>query len=514
MKHRFRLYMLMAACGFWFILGNLGVSQANNLMISNICTHDQNLLDHYTYVQCDVAWENSWRNRTNWDAVWLFIKFKWIGSDWSHATLGDLVTDHIIPAEAELEPTNKGVFLFSSYPNTGQVNYENISLRWNYGQNGVQDTDLVTIKVIGIEMVYVGQASFWVGDKSTTNIHGHFSQCASNKPFYIDNEAALKLGGTSQYHLCSHNSQGLPFLDDFNSTMIQNLPRAFPKGFNPFYCMKYELTQKQYADFLNTLTTQQSIARFPDEFGNDRHSIYVEDGYFKALSPDLPCNFINWEDGLAYADWAALRPMTELEFEKACRGPVYPVPNEFAWGTAIVADQLYDFSSLDQPDESIINNYCIGNGCGNAIYNQTIDCTLFRGPVRVGICAAHSFNTTRISAGASYYGIMELSGNLTERTVTVGSSAGRQFTGNHGDGLLATDGSTNESNWLLIVNGGLCWRGFGWFSASGEIRVSNRIGANRPADSRLPHHGIRFVRSAYIFLERNSRLFSTSLTDN
>ena len=41
-------------------------------------------------------------------------------------------------------------------------------------------------------------------------------------------------------------------------------------------------------------------------------------------------------DGAAYADWSGLRPMTELEFEKACRGNQTPVANEFAWGTASI----------------------------------------------------------------------------------------------------------------------------------------------------------------------------------
>ena len=30
--------------------------------------------------------------------------------------------------------------------------------------------------------------------------------------------------------------------------------------------------------------------------------------------------YISWPDLLAYADWAALRPITELEYEKAARG--------------------------------------------------------------------------------------------------------------------------------------------------------------------------------------------------
>ena len=37
---------------------------------------------------------------------------------------------------------------------------------------------------------------------------------------------------------------------------------------------------------------------------------------------------------LAFTAWAALRPMTELEFEKACRGTEPSKENEFAWGTS------------------------------------------------------------------------------------------------------------------------------------------------------------------------------------
>jgi hypothetical protein len=37
----------------------------------------------------------------------------------------------------------------------------------------------------------------------------------------------------------------------------------------------------------------------------------------------------------AFADWSGLRPMSELEYEKACRGYNTPaVPNEYAWGNA------------------------------------------------------------------------------------------------------------------------------------------------------------------------------------
>lgn len=46
----------------------------------------------------------------------------------------------------------------------------------------------------------------------------------------------------------------------------------------------------------------------------------------------VSANDLSWMDGAVLADWAALRPFTELEFEKAARGPVVPVADEFAWG--------------------------------------------------------------------------------------------------------------------------------------------------------------------------------------
>jgi hypothetical protein len=49
------------------------------------------------------------------------------------------------------------------------------------------------------------------------------------------------------------------------------------------------------------------------------------------------------------------------------------------------------------------------------------------GPLRCGF-AATPF-TNKIQAGASYYGIMEMAGNLTERCISAGSPEGRAYTG-------------------------------------------------------------------------------------
>ncbi len=55
-----------------------------------------------------------------------------------------------------------------------------------------------------------------------------------------------------------------------------------------------------------------------------------------SITFDLACDGVLWRVGLAFAAWAGLRPMTELEFEKACRGPLKPVVDEYARGTAKV----------------------------------------------------------------------------------------------------------------------------------------------------------------------------------
>lgn len=47
----------------------------------------------------------------------------------------------------------------------------------------------------------------------------------------------------------------------------------------------------------------------------------------------IACNWLTWMDGAAYTDWAALRPFTELEFEKAARGPQLVVNDEYSWGS-------------------------------------------------------------------------------------------------------------------------------------------------------------------------------------
>jgi hypothetical protein len=149
--------------------------------------------------------------------------------------------------------------------------------------------------------------------------------------------------------------------------------------------------------------------------------------------------------------------MTELEFEKACRGPEFPVHGEYAWhtaGTPALYGIEYAFYNLGEPNEYPQNP---GTGTfGNASWEYTTghkfdwaDPTVIThpnrldGPVRAGIFATSTSN--RINAGASYYGILDLSGGVNERCVTLGKIQGRVFRGTHGDGKL-TEAPFNQGN--------------------------------------------------------------------
>ena len=142
-----------------FLLSVLSTSAyANNLQVSNITLTGQNSTDDYYLVQFDLSWDNSWRGiapANNWDAAWVFVKYR-VGSDpWKHATLNE--TGHTAPTGSTIDTPadGKGVFIYRDAMGFGPNNWAGVQLRWNYGADGVGDSDAVEICVTGIEMVYV-----------------------------------------------------------------------------------------------------------------------------------------------------------------------------------------------------------------------------------------------------------------------------------------------------------------------------------------------------------------------
>lgn len=249
----------------------------------------------------------------------------------------------------------------------------------------------------------------------------------------------------------------------------------YPNGYPAFYTMKYEISQEQYVAFLNKLTIRQQRARTIGAeldklkegdyiFGNNRNAASCRNGIillkksngsepaiFEAkrnpgnTDGTLACNYLSPADMLAYADWSGLRPLTEMEFEKMCR-PFYPTETnrgDFPWSSTRKTAAV----SMEQPATRF--EYPANAGA-NVNFGGNIE-----GPVRCGAFLAKA--TVREQSGASFWGVMEAGGNLSEIYYNVNSD-GRLFRGLsfalHGDGYLSDDGLANvgDNKWPVHHN--------------------------------------------------------------
>lgn len=466
---------------------------ANNIQVSNLSLQDENRLDGYVNVKFDLTWENSWRLSTgasNWDAAWVFVKFRVGNGEWRHAKLHNAgySTGSGTPAAMTIGLLNDdtafdavtnpcvGAFVYRSEASSGTFTNTGIKLRWNYGANDIGDGVSIDVKVFAIEMVYVAQGAFNVGGGGGSLAFTSTTISTSNARTAPSGYGALGglSGGYPRYANQPNNSN-------------------WPNGFNSFYCMKYEISQQQYVDFLNTLTQAQANNRKYTE-SVFRYAITGSTvGQYTTSLPYVACNHLSWVDGTAYADWACLRPMTELEFEKACRGPNQAVPNEYAWGTASVVSSPYSLINSGAFNEEIGSNY--SSTIGNACYNSTQSLGVIEGPLRVGIFASNLSNTGRITSGASYWGIMELSGNLLERVVNLSYfQAGLAFTGVNGNGEITSEGSADVFAWPGADASGAGFRGGSCAYGNTSMRVSDRDNALTPNANRNSDFGFRAVR--------------------
>ncbi|MFH1094215.1 MAG: SUMF1/EgtB/PvdO family nonheme iron enzyme [Candidatus Omnitrophota bacterium] len=503
----------------WLMACGLEPVFANNTAVENVSLVDKDTGAHTYDIKLDISWDNSWfiagapSAAANWDAAWVFAKYSvysggsW--SNWAHCTL--LNTGYTAPSGSQISfgatsSVYKGAFIYRSSAGSGSVDWNSAEIRWNYGADGVSDSATVKIKVFAIEMVYIPTGNFYVGDG--TNRTG-----GSNSHFFDAADAADPRDPvliTSIQPYISNVSDGTGTAGDIawvnESTYAGNLPVSrtqfnanYPTGYNAYYIMKYEISQKQYADFLNTLTSTQASTRYPNQNGNYRHTISGTYPNYSASRPDRACNYLSWMDGCAYADWASLRPFTELEFEKACRGGQTVVNNEYAWGSTSITAAVA-ISGSENGTETITTTNA--NCCYNSQTFTGGDAG--QGPLRCGIFATGS--STRQTSGAGYYGVMELSGNLWERPVSVMDSQAGQtlstFTGEHGNGSLSTNGNANTANWPGLSGGevtgagGGGFRGGYWFNDVSSARTSGRGNAASAGAGRGNGYGGRCARTS------------------
>lgn len=500
-------------------------SSANNLDLDTAIT-----VVSGNEISFTIKWDNSWNTGVsapnNWDAVWIFVKYKDCATtNWLHAPLSTTLGDHsvsgggsLLSVEMPAVNDSTGVFIRRTAAGSGDIaTAETITLKLGI------PTGTYNFKVFGIEMVSVPQNNFDVGDGAST---GTFNGTGIN----ITSEGALtaaNLGGTPA---------------------AAALPAAFPKGFNSFYSMKYEVTQEQYVDFLNTLTYDQQVnhttvapsvmatnfvmgpnsgtvdrsrngikmitsgvaSTSPAEYGCDLSNNGTSGGanYNGATDgQNIPMNYMSWTDLTAYLDWACLRPMTELEFEKSCRGVAGRVGGEYIWGSVqITRARITNGSSVAYyTNYGASNEGCTLTGNGLCAYGYPTSwsggtCNMSNrttnpwgklesgGGFRVGFAATAS--TNRISAGATYYGAMDMGGNVAEQTVQTNAD-GSAYTGGLGDGTLDASGYSDVANWPAAT--GTILRGGDWYNSAGYVRTSNRNQGTAPTtrDCKMGGRGVR-----------------------
>ncbi len=83
--------ILLTLCLAALLLGAAS-AQANNLTISNVSLTNQDTTNDFILVQFNISWDNSWRisgiDPNNYDAVWVFVKYRVVGGPWGEGPAG------------------------------------------------------------------------------------------------------------------------------------------------------------------------------------------------------------------------------------------------------------------------------------------------------------------------------------------------------------------------------------------------------------------------------------------
>ena len=151
-----------------------------------------------------------------------------------------------------------------------------------------------------------------------------------------------------------------------------------------FYIDKYEVTNEQYAAFLNEKGNRSEDGASWLEDDSKHVLIEKEGGQFTPKSGygDHPVIEVSWYGAKSYCEWAGKRLPTEEEWQQACQGMD---GREYSWGNSFGSD----ISNISGSDDG---------------YDETSPVGTFPG-------------------GASPYGAMDMSGNVWEWTSSLYESS-------------------------------------------------------------------------------------------
>ena len=458
------------------------VGYAANLEISQSLVYEESGTDNYAVF--NVKWDHAWSNDRNHDAVWLFFKFN--TGAWASTPAKVMTEKHTVVAvhqgpkdglKFEVPEDQMGVFLYPNKKYRGNIevtvkvylereSYSNKVKAWEGG-----------FQAYGIETVYIPEGGFWIGDPgASAHARGAVYQSdadgKADGPYYIGKEDMTVEVGPEKGKLYYEAPSG------YEGDQKGVLPDSFPKGVQSFYIMKYEVSQGEYATFLNSLNAAQCQERVilgTKDYVKHGGTISFVDGIYVAAAPRAACNYMSWDDAMAYADWSGLRPMTELEFAKAARGTDKPVENQYPWG--------YDDKAMVQRRS-----------------NDQLELVMLNGWDESKLSDAN-----RAYFGASHYWVMDLSGSMWERVISIGHEKGRAFKGSHGDGKVDNYGAATNADWPagIAEPGGYGFRGGGFYGYGRAYHdfnpyspVAYRKFGGWSGGARSVAYGTRFVRTS------------------
>jgi len=328
-----------------------------------------------SFLQFNISWQDSWRNEANHDAAWVFFKVMVEGepelpTHWSRPSAESKSSKPRTESEKRWQPVRlvanrvlnpdgyeqskestplefivpngpdgfMGVFLRrAEYGRPNDVKANGVTVLWDRTSiKGLTKNTKVQIQAYGIEMVYVPEGPFYLGTGGTeANAFYKFTDGMHNdQPFLVSNAGPIPTG----------RKNGCLWAAGATPQDGGEIPAAFPNGYGAFYCMKVTIQRRQYADFLNSLTPAEANKHYHPRMvirsGIGPNYVYRTYAPCRYGRYGAACIGLSWADGAAYAAWAGLRPLTEMELEKAVRGPCEPVVNEGResyWGVQVLS---------------------------------------------------------------------------------------------------------------------------------------------------------------------------------
>ncbi len=424
------------------LLGNCLLLSANNIKIENVS------YDRVTRkVSFDISWENAWRQTSNFhDAAWVFAKYRTLNQpNWKHVNIVPTTTSTSGILET-IETNDKlGFFVRFNTDSLGHVLPTQVSFEPTDNSFGGLAGLFPDFQVYAVEMVYVPRGDFYVGAPVTKNNHILFEDLVL---FTYNNTSNINVRSYLPVHITSENQINSGPINIIPYLSNQGIPANFPKGFDSFYCMKQEISNDQLVSFFNALGTDGSrlnalgmrwvsgnkylyhnITKDQDTvdiIGTPTENGYVftcEAGYENHPAVMTPYTLIS------YLHWSGMVPMTELQYVKACRGPLYPVWNEAASG---IGYSTYLGSNFGTSSDTFFVDLKTPNERLKRHHASPTTLKLRR----CGYAADSS--TNRITANASFYGILNMTDNVAEITISI-SDTNRYFNGLAGSPNVAPD---------------------------------------------------------------------------